>query len=390
MELIVPTNWDERLIPEFKALGIKEVYGKLAIDAIGGGRFASGLSNISMKKAGKYIRKLQDGGMKFNYLLNAPCFSSQEFTRSGRKKIKKLLNWLRVNGVTKITVAIPYLLQMIKDSYSDFEICVSTYAGIDSCQKAKYWQKIGADEITLLDTRVNRMFKLLKNIREGVTIKLRLIGNTSCLYDCHLFQYHALLAAHGSQIAYSHKAGFAVDYCAISCRYSRLADPSRFIHSQWIRPEDLSIYEEIGIDGIKLIDRRCSTDTIVKITKSYCQRKYEGNLLDLLPAFHGKSVKNLGNLLLKIRYYFHPFENNMVNSFRAKRLLKDIDVYIDNKKLDGFIKKFIEEDCSLKQCSQCQYCNRIAKETVVYDQEKMEETKRFHKEFLDGFIQGKC
>jgi collagenase-like PrtC family protease len=389
IELIPPTNFDDALVTEFKALGIKEVYGKLAIDALGGGRFASGLPNVSRKRLVRHVKKLSDAGIDFNYILNAPCFSSREFTRSGRSSLRRLLDWLVVNGVRKVTVTIPYILQLIKDAYPDFKVSVSTYAQVDSCQKARYWQEIGADEITLLDTCLNRNFKLLKSIRSGIKVKLRLIGNTSCLPHCHLFQYHALLSAHGSQTAYSNKAGFAVDYCAIYCKYLRLANPVNFIYSQWIRPEDLGIYEEAGIDAIKLIDRRCSTATLINITRSYQKRSYDGNLLDLLPAFQGKSPKNPGNLLLKIKYYFHPLESNIFKIMELDKRMNGLDIYIDNAKLNGFIAGLKEKDCSYSSCPECGYCHKVASEAIRYDKDYLEKTARTYKSILDNIIQGK-
>ena len=69
--------------------------------------------------------------------------------------------------------------------------------------------------------------------------------------------------------------------------------------------------------------------------------------------------------------------------------MEDIKVYIDNKKLGGFIKKFIDEDCSLKDCSRCLYCDKIAKEVVSYDREKIEWLRKRYKDFLDNFIKGR-
>lgn len=389
MELIPPTNFDDVLVDEFAAMGIKEVYGKLAVDFIGGGRFAYGLPNISRKNLINHIKKLRDAGICFNYILNTPCLSSKEFTRTGRKRIKELLNWLVLNGVEKVTVTIPYILQVIKDIYPDFKVCVSTYAQVDSYQKAKYWQDIGADEITLLDTSVNRNFKLLKVIRGGISAKLRLIANTGCLRHCHLIQSHALSAAHGSQTSYFHKAGFTVDYCLIYCRYLRLLNPVDFIRSQWIRPEDINIYEEAGIDGIKLIDRGCSTATIVAITKSYYERKYSGNLLDLLPAFHGKSPRNLMNILLKIRYCLHPFENNIFNILKIHKKIEGINIYIDNAKLNGFISGLRVKDCDYLVCSNCGYCDKIAQEVIQYDKDYVDKICRVYKGLIKDIVKGK-
>jgi len=389
MEIIPPTNFDNALINEFKAMGIKEVYGKLPVDFFGGGRFASGLPNISRQNFVRHVKKLQDAGIGFNYILNSPCLASEEFTRTGRRKIKRFLDWLDLNGVKKVTVAIPYILQVVKDIHPDFKVCVSTYAQVNTYQKAKFWQDIQADEITLLDTSVNRNFRLLNIIRKGVSVKLRLIGNTGCLPDCSLFQYHSLLASHGSQSAYMHKAGFAVDYCVIYCKYLRLLNPVNFIRSQWIRPEDLGIYEEMGIDGIKLIDRRCSTDMLVKITKSYYEREYRGNLLDLLPTFHGQSAKSFGNFLLKLKYFFHPLQSDIFRIFRMNREMERLDIYIDNTKLDGFIRQLQNKDCDSGNCGNCGYCDSVLLDVVKYDKDHLKKMALTYNLFLSDIIKGK-
>lgn len=389
MELIPPTNFDDTLVDEFKTMGIKETYGKLAIDFIGGGRPASGLHYVSKRRAAEHIRKLHDAGISFNYLLNASCLGSIEFTRLGRKKIYRLFRWLVDIKVDKITVTIPYLLQLIKDKHPHLKLCVSTIAEVDSLQKALFWQKIGADEITLSHLSLCRNFNQLSLIRKAVSCKLRLIANAGCLYQCPLSQYHTSWDSHASQLRFSNKAGLLISYYTLFCRYLRLLNPDEFIRSQWIRPEDLHIYENIGINAIKLTDRRCSSSEIIKITKAYSERKYQGNLLDLLPAFHGGIPVNRSNVWLKWKYFFHPFETNMFSIFRFVRLMEDIKVYIDNKKLGGFIKKFIDEDCSLKDCSRCLYCDKIAKEVVSYDREKIEWLRKRYKDFLDNFIKGR-
>ena len=388
MDLIAPTNWDDALILEFKNLGINEVYGKLGIDVIGGGRAAHMLPDVSRKGAGSHIKKLREAGIKFNYLLNSPCLHSREFTHSGRVKIQKLVNWLVNIGVDKVTVTIPYLAQLIKDAYPSLKISVSVFAGVDCVEKALFWQNIGADEITLLQTAVNRNFNRLRLIRKNTSCRLRLLGNTGCLYLCPIIGYHATTSAHASQAAFSHKAGFAFDYCSLFCRYLRLQDPSWFIKSNWIRPEDLHIYEDIGIDSIKLVDRSCSTEQLIKICRSYSSRRFEGNLFELLPLFQGRQGLNKRNFLLKIKYFFHPLETNMFNLLKLRPLVQDLKIHLDNRKLDGFIDKFMEVDCSVTDCSDCLYCNRIAKEALSYDKGYLANLTASYKEFFSGLAKG--
>ena len=64
-----------------------------------------------------------------------------------------------------------------------------------------------------------------------------------------------------------------------------------YIKSPWVRPEDIKYYEEIGIEHFKITERGFPTDELVKRVKAYTDRKYNGNLIDLIQG-HGYLDKN--------------------------------------------------------------------------------------------------
>ena len=388
MKLVMPTNWDDALVPEYKKLGIAECYGKLAVDVVGGGRSAFILPNVSRARVAGHIRKLHGAGIKFNYLLNAACGSFREFSRSGDKEVRKLLGWLADAGVDSVTVTSPYFLQMIKKKYPVFKICVSTNAEVASLQKALFWQDFGADQITLSHNLANRDFALIRLLKKKVSCELRLIANTSCLLDCPLSRYHTAYDAHSSQADSARRPGFAVDYCNLFCKFIRLSDPVRFISSQWIRPEDLAVYESAGIGTFKLIDRRCSTEKLLLIARAYSGRRYDGNLVDLLPIFHGKTVLDFRTLPLKLRYFFHPRELNLFSLVELGSILQDFRIRIDNTKLNGFIEKFVTSGCPPEGCSDCGYCARVAGEALSYDKEYLISLRERYGNFLKKFVNG--
>ena len=191
MKFSVPTNWQDDLLSDIKKKDVVEVYGKLAKDYIGGGRASAIIPNPSKKKAVQHIRDLSKNGFKFNYLLNSTCLDNEEFTRKGQGKIYKLLAWLSAIGVDSVTVAIPYLLEMIKKQYPNFRVSISTHTGIDSVQRAKNWEDLGADKLTLSVLDVNRDFRQINKIRKAVKCKLQVIANLTCLYNCPFYKYHA-------------------------------------------------------------------------------------------------------------------------------------------------------------------------------------------------------
>ena len=170
------------------------------------------------------------------------------------------------------------------------------------------------------------------------------------------------------------------DWSLLFCQKKELFDTSEYIKSPWVRPEDIKYYEDIGIEHFKITERGFPTEELVKRVKCYVDRKYDGNLLDLIQG-HGVSTK--GNLKLKKK-----------NVTKRKDIYKEIKrvrglgqerecerhIYIDNKKLDGFIDFFVKGNCS-SNCPTCGYCERVAKRVI----EENNEVTDYLKELYDKF-----
>lgn len=385
MNFTIPTNWQRELTSSLlsrdKKREVKEMYGKLALDDVGGGRPASSLAFISRRGAEREIKNIQKAGFKFNYLLNAVCMDNLEFTRIGQRMFRRLLDWLVKIRVDSVTVASPYLLMWIKKNYPSLSLTASIMSNIDSLKRAKYWEDLGVDKITFPGPVVNRNFKFIRLLRKSISCKIQLIANTACIHNCPDSINHSLMNAHASQRWHKSKA-HVLDYHIIMCRLKRLQHPVNFIRSDWIRPEDIYIYEDMGIDSIKLIDRRLPTNMILKITKAYLNRSYRGNLLDLFPAFQGKSFNVHRRWVNKLLHLGNPLYMNLFRMARFSKFFSQIQVYIDNKELDGFIEG-MPKDCDLISCERCGYCEAIAKKAVRLDKDYLESTIVQYKDALD-------
>ena len=384
MKFSVPTNWEQVLIPKLNKDGVDEVYGKLDSDFIGGGRASFLMPRVSKKKATAHIRELHRSGLKFNYLANATCLGNLEWTASGQRKIRHLFDWLVSIGVDKVTVAIPYLLELVKKCYPQLKVVISTQAGIDTAERAKFWEDLGADKLTLSVLDVNRNFGLLRRIRKNVKCELQLIANLLCLYKCPFYKYHSVLNAHASQLGH-HLKGFFIDYCFLKCTSYRLNNPVEFIRSLWIRPEDISCYEDVGVDSIKLVDRGMNTEAISLIVDAYVKRKYDGNLLDLMPHPTKNIIFQDSGLLRKLKYFLRPFLVNIFRLQKGQNLFSGTGIYIDNKKLDGFIKYFLDNDCSLQLCQECKYCQETSNKALkIVPGPQLKDIDRYVSELTSG------
>lgn len=327
----VPTNWQADFLEKLPTKDVVEVYGRLATDFIGGGgMFNFNLPSVTREEISKHVAQIHNRGLEFNYLLNGSCIDNLEWTRKGQKEIRNLLDWLVSIKADSVTITIPYLTELIKDCYPTLKVIVSSFAGVDTVLRAKRWLGLGADGIILASYKVNRDFSLLNSFRKNIPCQLQLIANERCLYSCPMYSYHANIITHHSQSSHS-SSSLTLDPCKPFCTSLYLRSPERLISSNWIRPEDIRFYEELGIDRIKLVSGGMSTEAICKIVRAYIDRSYPGNLYHLFPDPEQKG-----------------------------------EIYIDNQLLNGFLKYFLEEKCS-GFCKQCRYCKRIAEKIVKID-----------------------
>ncbi len=362
----VGTNFDNGLINTLKKDEVRTLYGKLPVDFIGGGRPSYVLPKITRKKVAAHIQEIHKQGLKFDYLLNSSCLGNKEFTSSGQKKIHELLMWLSDIKIDQITLTLPYLAEIIKEYYPHFKINVSSFADVDSIERVHFWENLGAHLITLSPHKLTRDFELLKAIRKNTKVKLQLIANLGCSYNCALSLYHRNLNSHASQ-PQNISGKPVVDYCILKCGYMKINNPENFIKASWIRPEDTHYYEDIGIDYLKLVDRSMPTHRILKIISAYTKRKYNGNLLDICGRRIFKGSLHGNNFLFKF----------------------NDGIYIDNQALEGFLKHFLKINCRLKSCEECGYCGKITSQVVKIKSRYLNNMLKHYKEVLKNRNMGK-
>lgn len=381
MRLSVATNFDPRLLEALEGYPVYEVFGKLPRDFVGGGRASYMLSPASRRSLAEHVAEAHRRGIQFNYLLNAACLNNLEWTGRGQREIERLLAWLAGIGVDSITVSLPHLLELIKRRYPQFRVKVGVFAGVDGVQKAKWWEDLGADGITLASLAVNRNFPLLAAIRRSVACELQLLVNTNCLQACPLASAHMVALSHASQAGHA-AGGFLIDYCFLKCTQMKLREPVNYIRSDWIRPEDLHHYQALGYDRFKIAERNAPTEVMVRRVRAYSEGRYEGNLLDLVQGYGfacgGDPPRYYRRgLYWNLWTFLRPFFVNPIRLLRIRRLAEaqgmlsplpgEPPVVIDNRALDGFINFFFSVDCRDRDCEACRYCHAVAEKAVRID-----------------------
>lgn len=365
MRLFVPSNWDRNLIPHLSRVEADiEFYGVLPTSAMGSGGSGPNIPQMTIEQAEEFIRLAHSAGLPFNYLLNAPCMNNMEWHRSTHEALREHLTWLCDIGVEGVIVAIPYLLELVKCQFPQLRLEVSTISHVNSVARAQFFESLGADAI-MLDSNINRDFKLLEAIRKVVKCELGILTNSSCLYQCPYEYYHNNTLGHASQ-THNQLGGWYMDYCVLHCSMSNFSDLSQLIKARWIRPEDIHIYEELGIDFFKVGGRAMSTEWIINASEAYASLSYQGNLHAILNNFSPKT-RCVGDNL---------------SDTQITTIASPPKVYIDNQALDGFIDFFMKQDC-ISECGRCQYCQEVANRVVKVDPVEVDEYISVLKKLLD-------
>lgn len=318
---------------QFTDSQVIETYGQVTIDnCIGSGRAYDLLPRIDMDRLKAYIAYSKERGIGFNYTLNTTCMGNMEFTKEGIDRIVHFLDELYNIGVRSLTVTLPPLMEIIRQHEYDFEIKSSTVCQVVNANKAMSYKKLGVDKI-VIDESINRDFEALKNIRNAFGDKVEIITNVICHKNCIYEMFHHNQTSHDSGV-YTEEP--STTYYSHRCIMKRCESPVNILKMAFIRPEDLVYYTDIGIHYFKLQGRQAAMDgDMVRGVEHYMKGDFDGNLMELLDMF------------------------SPTNSFH---------IYVDNKKLDGFIKPFVNKHGFCKNdCTTCKYCENFAKEHLEYD-----------------------
>ena len=317
------------------------------------------LPKISKEYFADYVKKLNDIGVKFNFTMNSiiPYGSKVEMVKH-KKDIQDLVKWLESIGVYRLTIANPEILIMVRE-VSNIEIEMSCITHIDTVTQMKYYHEtFGVNKFccSILKNR-NKEFLIRAQDycnRNGCILEIMCqemcgvagIDNQGSHYATHCVFRDSCYICHACNKT-KEESMLDNNYPMSYCMSARSSTPEAWLRMRWIRPEDQKIYrEKTGVNYFKLSGRTGTTEYLEYIMNAYMSETYDGNLLGLW--------KPLSSI------------------YDGKTELKSkTDIDIPNKKLDGFINKWMDGngwECENHECGySCRYCEQFAKEHNLYD-----------------------
>ncbi|MDD2463576.1 MAG: U32 family peptidase [Desulfobulbus sp.] len=360
----VPTSFTPEFIDQLAALNrefadsggqIFELYGSFQEGVFNSARPAKYLPSITREQFRMHVAQARAQGIRFNYLLNSPSYSNMEYTHEGRQELADLLGFLVASGVVSVTVAVPYLVEIISRTFPQLEVVVSTIGYVGSMAGIDQYREAGGARI-VLDVEANRDFQFLRSACEHSAVPLEVIVNPVCLCQCHFKYNHNCVAALGSQSLVPGEVGMPYNQYYLNwCYLRKLTHESEFLKSPWLRPEDLHLWEETGINFFKIAGRGLPESEIVRLCRSYLAQSFNGNLLELLGWPHWLAFSDNGD----------------------GTRLAPLDVVLDNASLDGFLEFFARTtpNCRLG-CQRCGHCQAWSRKALRFN----------HQELREGYI----
>lgn len=357
----VPTPFTTTFIEAVAALNdefadsggrIHELYGSFQEGAFNSARPAKYLPAVNRDQFRAHVAAAKAHGIAFNYLFNAPSYANLEYTHEGRKDLEALLAFLVDCGVASVTVAIPYLVEIISSRFPELEVVTSTIGYVGALAGIHQYHQAGADRL-VLDVEANRDFAFLERACAQSPVPLEIIVNPVCISQCHFKYNHYCVASMGSQSYLRGGAGIPYNQYYLNwCFLQKLQNDGEFLKSPWIRPEDLHLWQEVGVDYYKIAGRGLPASEILRLCRTYLSQEFSGNLLDLLGWPH-----------------WLTFRDNPDGS-----RLPELDVIIDNQALDGFLDFFARNkpQCRLG-CQGCGHCLAWSRKSVSYNDEELKQ-----------------
>jgi collagenase-like PrtC family protease len=395
VKLTLPTNWDAALLDGVSGIPeVRSLYGKLPFDLVGGGRAGSVLPSVKWDEAAAHVRAVRDRGLSFCYLLNAPCLGNLEQTPAGKRQLMGLVGQLVEMGVDTVSIGNLALVSLVRKNFPDLRIRGSVLSWPTHLARLKYQESLGVDPLILPYSEFSRDFEMLERIRSGLSCGLQLFANIACIYHCHYLAEHACSVGHASQAnATTAGAHSGLDWYLWRCARRRLLHPELFLTSRWIRPEDIGAYEALGYDEFKLIDRSRSTSWLLRAARAYAERRYAGNLLDIVSlemfgdaeGFHARLEEQS---LDRMRHAGAEERRVMLTMFRLRQRLFALRVTIDNDALAGFLDGFRTIRCAETFCEQCRYCHGYAERAVRFDRDEAARLASDIDSLVQGFLTG--
>ena len=284
--------------------------------------FAGNFSNEEMIKA---INTCHLYGVKVYVTLNTLIYDNEV------ERFMHYVEFLASNNVDAVIMQDIGMIDLVRKTYPELEIHVSTQAHIHNLEGVKFCEELGIKRVVLArETPI----ELVKEIKSNTNIELEIFIHGAL---CMSYSGECLISA-----LIGNRSGNR-GTCAQSCRqpYGLEIDGNIVCNNEYLlSTKDLSTLDnigeliEVGVHSLKIEGRMKRPEYVYLVTSLY--RKAIDNYVKYketkITQADIKSLKKLFNRKFTKGFLFNEQNDNFVNTYRPNHLGVEIGTVIDYKK----------------------------------------------------------
>ena len=225
-------------------------------------------------------------GVRLDLLFNANCYGGLAVSEQLENQVGSILEHFEelTGGVDIVTTTSPAIARTVKKYFPKVEVRASVNMRIGTVQGMNYVG--GLFDSYYVQRDVQRDIAYVRELKAWADAngkKLCMLANSGCLRFCSGQTFHDNLVAHEKEIDETKNiANWTPHVCWHW--YKDQKNWPAILQASWVRPEDLHHYEGI-FEVVKLATRMHAHPRMV--IGAYAERKFRGNLLDLLEPGYG-------------------------------------------------------------------------------------------------------
>jgi len=255
---------------------ICKTYGSYHL--VDSGRPRADLPAATLRQIKSYFGYARSVGIECDFLLNA-AYDNQDLTPDFVGRLCQVVDAVQPDVVT---VASYRLARELARRIASIRLNISTISGIRSPRDLAPVDRLMKEGTRIEsiclhnDSTVDRGLPTMLRALHDRGIKAALLVNENCEYHCPLRKAHY---RDWTRRLRSDSPDPLLEFCTGNL----LRDPSKLLGlAGLIRPEDIGFFVEMGVDVFKIAGRNRSPIWLEAVFRAYSQRRFSGNLVDLL------------------------------------------------------------------------------------------------------------